>query len=62
MSKNLLDNILFVIAICAVLTITAHKHGQINFTQYMTLLMAELTITLTSIKTYLDTNKKGDDK
>ena len=61
MSKNLLDNILFVIAICAVLTITAHRHGQINFTQYMTLLIAELTITLTTIKTYLD-NKKGDDK
>ena len=59
MKKSVVDSVLYILMMCFVMTLLGVRHGAITFHQFMTLIIAELTLAITVIKS---TNKKGDDE
>lgn len=60
MSKDNLDNILFILCMALVGATAAVRHGIIEYSQFLTLLLAGITVGITAAKSVKD--KDDDDE
>lgn len=61
MNKTAVDMVLYGLCCCWVGAYCAVRHGFLEYSQYLTLMLAGFTVGITAIKSMKD-NDKGDDK
>lgn len=62
MSKDNLDNILFILCLALVGATAAVRQGMIEYSQFLTLLLAGITVGITAAKSVKDDNNNDDDE
>ena len=62
MSKDNLDNILFILCLALVGATAAVRQGMIEYSQFLTLLLAGITVGITAAKSVKDDNNDDDER
>lgn len=62
MSKDNLDNILFILCLALVGATAAVRQGMIEYSQFLTLLLAGITVGITAAKSVKDNDNDDDER
>ena len=62
MNKSAVDMILYGLCCCGLGAYCAVRHGGLEYSQFLTLVLAGFTVGITAVKSIKDDDDKGDDK